>query len=219
MNKKGSDLSYAALNETYNETMTNQERKQEDAELEKYGKRARFQAYYEPLQEHKKTFTLRMVGVPFSTFVKACLKDPNLYCKDCPKEKECVVCTTTSCRVVGHSSNLKVSNVSKNAAMNTSAPPAPQPPAPLGRSGSSSTKRKWHPNQNLNENPLTINRSKVSSLVQSVASASASAAAAMNTSHAISNKGGTRKRARKTHKRHQRKRQTRNRKARKTRKN
>ena len=206
MNKKGSDLSYAALNETYNETMTNQERKQEDAELEKYGKRARFQAYYEPLQEHKKTFTLRMVGVPFATFVKACLEDPNLYCKDCPKEKECVVCTATSCRVVGHSSNLKVSNVSKNAAMNTSAPPAPQPPAPLGRSESSSTKRKWHQNQNQR----TINRSNVSSLVQAAASSST-----MNTNK----KGGTRKRARKTHKRHQRKRQTRNRKARKTRKN
>lgn len=141
MRGKDSDLSYAALNETYNANMTNEERKQEAIELAKSGKRARFQEYYEQLQEQKKTFTLRTVGVPFKRFVEECLKDPILNCKNCPPEKQCVVCTAKLCRVVGYlaSSNAAAST---NVAMN--APPPPAPPAPLART--SSTKRR-QPNE------------------------------------------------------------------------
>lgn len=137
MRGKDSDLSYAALNETYNANMTNEERKQEAIELAKSGKRAPFQTYYEQLQEQKKTFTLRTVGVPFATFVKKCLNDPNLNCKNCPPEKQCVVCTAKLCRVVGYLASSNASaTASRNVPMN-----APAPPAPLVRT-SSSTKRK-----------------------------------------------------------------------------
>jgi len=257
MTKPTSELSFRKLNETYNANVNMKDKKSAAAELANSGKLQQFTGYPEQLKEQMRSFTLRMVGVPFASFVEACLDDPNLYCKECPKERECVVCTGSSCRLVGHSSSYSNSNENNNAypsakrpksrlaappsanasaaapssanasaAMNTASaaatqhtamtnvvPLAPPPPANLDRS-ESGTKRK--------RNQLTISRSNARNLAQQAATqqaASASAAAAMNNSGAVFNKGGTRKRARKTHKRHQRKRQTRNRKARKTRKN
>jgi len=257
MTKPTSELSFRKLNETYNANVNMKDKKSAAAELANSGKLQQFTGYPEQLKEQMRSFTLRMVGVPFASFVEACLDDPNLYCKECPKERECVVCTGSSCRLVGHSSSYSNSNENNNAypsakrpksrlaappsanasaaapssanasaAMNTASaaatqhtamtnvvPLAPPPPANLDRS-ESGTKRK--------RNQLTISRSNARNLAQQAATqqaASASAAAAMNNSGAVFNKGGTRKRARKTRVKRQRKRQTRNRKARKTRKN
>jgi hypothetical protein len=220
MMEQRSLLGFETLDETkiVDANMTKEEKKEEANDLANNKKLSRFRGYHEQLQEQALTFNLRRVGVPFATFVKACLEDPNLYCKDCPKEKECVVCTATSCRVVGHSSSSNVtvnavpmnnSNVSASAASSSNIVP-PAPPSPR-------LKRKTTSNNVLNIPPPSRPRH---ALPSNASRGSAASNSDMNSNNNSNNKkGGTRKRARKTHKRHQRKRQTRNRKARKTRKN